>query len=89
MTKDQLVRTIAKNTGHTQASIDTILSALKEEIRSEVKEIGEAIIPGLCIFKVTDRAARKAQDPRTGATIEIPAKRVVKAKPYGAKTWDL
>ena len=89
MTKDQLIKTIATNTGHTQASIDVILSELKEVIRSEVKTTGEAIVPGLCIFKAQNRAARKAQDPRTGATIDVPAKRVVKAKPYGAKSWDL
>jgi hypothetical protein len=39
---------------------------------------GERVaIPGLGIFSVRERAARKGRNPRTGAVINIPARKVV------------
>lgn len=50
--------------------IDTIVSALKKE--------EDVSIAGLGIFKTKMRAARSARNPRTGATVQVPAMRVPK-----------
>jgi DNA-binding protein HU-beta len=41
---------------------------------------GRQAIPGLGVFTVAERAARKGHNPATGAEIDIPAKRAVKFK---------
>jgi DNA-binding protein HU-beta len=50
--------------------IDTIVAALKKE--------EDVSIAGLGIFKTKMRAARAARNPRTGATVQVPAMRVPK-----------
>ena len=50
--------------------IDTIIGSLKK---------GEEVsIAGLGIFSVKQRAARTARNPRTGATVNVPATKVPK-----------
>jgi len=56
--------------------IDTIVSALKKE--------EDVSIAGLGIFKTKMRAARSARNPRTGATVNVPAMRVPKFQPAKA-----
>lgn len=45
---------------------------------SEVKTSGEMTLPGLGKLVKKHRAARQGRNPLTGATIQIPAKTVVK-----------
>lgn len=52
--------------------IDTIVKSLKKE--------EEVSIAGLGIFTVKHRKARQARNPRTGATVNVPAMKVPKFK---------
>ncbi len=52
--------------------IDTIVKSLKKE--------EEVSIAGLGIFTVKNRKARQARNPRTGATVNVPAMKVPKFK---------
>ena len=45
------------------------------EVLSEGNEVA---IPDLGRFKIAERAARTARNPRTGDTIEVPAKKTMK-----------
>ena len=80
VTKKELVSRIADRTGQTkvvtkdiiQMFLDAIISELAKGNRLEFREFG--------VFEVKERAARKAQNPRTLEKVEVPAKKVVKFK---------
>ncbi|MHC4262872.1 MAG: HU family DNA-binding protein [Planctomycetota bacterium] len=79
-TKKELVNRIADETGQTkvvvkeviQLFLDHIIDELAHGRRLEFREFG--------VFEVKERAARRAQNPRTLEKVEVPAKRVVKFK---------
>ena len=79
-TKKELVNRIADQTGQTkvvvkdvnQRFLDEIIDELAHGRRLEFREFG--------VFEVKERAARRAQNPRTLEKVEVPAKRVVKFK---------
>ena len=84
MTKKEIVRTISEEIGLTQLktkeivqkTFDAIVEALVEERRIELRNFG--------VFEVKRRAPRKARNPRTGATVQVPAMRVPKFQPAKA-----
>ena len=79
-TKKELVNRIADHTGQTkvvvkdiiQRFLDCIIEELSEGNRLEFREFG--------VFEVKQRAARRAQNPRTLEKVSVPEKRVVKFK---------
>ena len=80
VTKKELVSRIADRTGQTkvvtkdiiQMFLDAIITELGKGNRLEFREFG--------VFEIKERAARKAQNPRTLEKVDVPAKRVVKFK---------
>ncbi len=49
---------------------------------SEALQAGDDVkVPGLGTFKVKETKARTARNPKTGETIQVPAKKVVKFVP--------
>ena len=80
MNKQKLINEISDATdGANKKEIAAILSALAIIAKSEIAKGNPIEIPGLVHFKIVDRAARPGRNPQTGETIQIPAKRVVKA----------
>ena len=77
ITKRELVARVAERAALTQAqtqdivqlTLEAICEAIVSEERLELRNFG--------VFEVKDRAARKARDPRTGETMDVPARRVV------------
>lgn len=80
VTKKELVNRIAEQTGVTkvvakdviQAFLDAIIDELAAGNRLEFREFG--------VFETKERAARRAQNPRTLEKVDVPAKRIVKFK---------
>jgi integration host factor subunit beta len=80
ITKKELVNRIAEETGVTkvvakdviQAFLDLIITELAAGNRLEFREFG--------VFETKERAARRAQNPRTLEKVDVPAKRIVKFK---------
>ncbi len=80
VTKKELVNRIADSTGVTkvvakeiiQSFLNAILDELAEGNRLEFREFG--------VFESRERAARRAQNPRTLEKVDVPAKRIVKFK---------
>lgn len=80
VTKKELVNRIAEQTGQTkvvakeiiQAFLDSIIDELAMGNRLEFREFG--------VFESKERAARRAQNPRTLERVDVPAKRIVKFK---------
>ena len=78
MTKSQLMQELAAKTGHTKKDVVMMLEALVDMAYKQVKSSGEFVIPGIGKLVKVHRAARMGRNPATGASIQIPAKTVVK-----------
>ncbi len=81
MTKAELVSAIAKGAGITKKQADAALKAAVEAVANALKKGERVAIPGFGIFSVRNRAERKGRNPRTGAEIKIPARKVVVFRP--------
>ena len=78
MNKQDLIATIAQDTGATKSSAAATVESLLEGITRALKK-GDAItFVGFGTFKTTQRRARVARNPRTGDAIKIPKRRVVR-----------
>jgi nucleoid DNA-binding protein len=81
MTKADLVEEIATQTGvsknHTSLIVDGMLDAVCRAL-SEGKHLE---IRGFGTFKVRERRARRARNPRSGSEVMVPAKLVPVFKP--------
>jgi integration host factor subunit beta len=80
ITKKELVYRIASKTNQKkvvakkiiQNFIDEVINELEKGNRLEFREFG--------VFEIKERAPRVARNPRTGAVVEVPAKKVVHFK---------
>ena len=80
ITKKELVYRIAAKTNQKkvvakriiQHFIDEVITELEKGNRLEFREFG--------VFEIKERAPRVARNPRTGAVVEVPAKKVVHLK---------
>ena len=70
--------------GTTKADAERAVETVVDTIVGELKKAGEVSIAGLGIFKTKMRAARAARNPRTGASVQVPAMRVPKFQPAKA-----
>jgi DNA-binding protein HU-beta len=78
MNKQDLVAKIARDTGASKTRAAAALDSLLEGITRALKK-GDAItFVGFGTFKTSNRRARTARNPRTGDTITIPKRRVVR-----------
>ncbi len=81
MNKGDLINKIAEDANLTKAQASDALSACLTAIQDTLKDGKKATILGFGTFSANERAARQGRNPATGATIQIPAKTVVKFKP--------
>lgn len=80
MNKNELIDTMAAETGMTKSNTATALDAITASITKAMKKGDEVRLVGFGTFAVTKRAATTARNPRTGATIKVAAKKVAKFK---------
>lgn len=78
MTKSALLSALAEKTGLSKKEVVGFVDAMTNMAYSEVKKSGVFVVPGLGKLVKVNRAARVGRNPATGATIQIPAKTVVK-----------
>ncbi len=76
MTKSQTIEALAEKTGLPKTQISTIFEELGKLAYANAKDNFE--IPGFGKLVLVSRQARTGRNPATGATIQIPAKTVVK-----------
>jgi DNA-binding protein HU-beta len=76
MTKSQILDHLAKKTGATKKLCGQFLEELVALAYKEAKK--SFVIPGLGKLVVVSRKARMGRNPATGATMKIPAKKVLK-----------
>lgn len=80
MNKSDLVEAMSVNAGISKAAAGKALDAMMKSITGELMTGGRVSLVGFGSFSVSARAARDGRNPQTGATIKIPARKVVKFK---------
>lgn len=80
ITKKELVARIAEKTNQTKVVAKDIIQMFLDEIIRELGNGNRLEFREFGVFEIKERAARKAQNPRTLEKVSVPAKRVVKFK---------
>jgi DNA-binding protein HU-beta len=76
MTKSQILTHMANKSGLSKKATGEFLQELVMLAYKEAKK--GFVVPGLGKLVLVDRKARLGRNPKTGETIQIPAKKVVK-----------
>jgi DNA-binding protein HU-beta len=77
MKKSELIDILAEVACLNKTDVKRILDALPSLMTDEMHENGEFTLPGVGVFKVKERAARKGRNPQTGAPIDISASKSI------------
>jgi DNA-binding protein HU-beta len=78
MNKQDLISKIAKDTGVTKTSASAAVDSLLDGITKSLKKGEPITFVGFGTFKTSQRKARTARNPQTGAAIKVPKRRVVR-----------
>ena len=81
MDKRSIAKKIAKEMGLGQVMVQAIVQKTLDEIIAAIRKDGRIELRNFAVFEVVTRKARKARNPRTGESVSVPAKKVVKFKP--------
>ncbi|MGQ5523316.1 HU family DNA-binding protein [Chitinimonas sp. PSY-7] len=81
MNQAQLIEAITIQAGKdgqdvSKADVTRVLVALTGVVHTQLKSGEEVTLPGVGKLKIKDKAAKVGRNPKTGAEIQIPAKRV-------------
>lgn len=79
--REQLAQKIAEKFDIPKKTVVEILNYFTELVSQYIKEGNKVKIPALGVFKVAERKARTAINPKTGEKITVPAKRVPRFTP--------
>ncbi len=81
MNKADLIKTMAAEAGITQNEANKAFNAMVDGIADALAKKDRVILVGFGTFSVTERKARTGRNPKTGAPLKIPARRVPKFTP--------
>ena len=81
MNKIELIAAVAEKAGMTKVDARKAIDAVLEVSKEELKKGDKIALVGFGTLGVVNRPARQGRNPRTGKTIKIAAKKVVKFKP--------
>ncbi len=78
MTKEDLINKMAGSAKISKAAAAKALDAFIAGIKTAMKKDERVTLVGFGTFSVSKRKARKGRNPKTGAEIKIPARKVPK-----------
>lgn len=81
VTKKEIVKAISEELGLTQLKTRDIVQRTFDMIVDTLVTHGRIELRNFGVFEVKQRAARKARNPRTGDSVEVPSRFVVTFKP--------
>ena len=76
MSKQDLVNYMADNAGLSKKDAEAALASFVDGVKSSLKGGTNVTLVGFGTFSVSHRAARTGRNPQTGASINIPARKV-------------
>ncbi|MCE1166776.1 MAG: HU family DNA-binding protein [Sphingobacteriia bacterium] len=81
MNKQDLIDAMAVNSGITKTEARVALESLVDAMKGALKGGDTISLTGFGSFQVAERSARTARNPKTGETIKVDARKVVRFKP--------
>jgi len=84
MNKAKLINEVSAKIGATKTSTGQMIDAVVEAVSTALNNGEKVTLVGFGTFQTANRKARKGRNPKNGAEILIPAKKVAKFKPGGA-----
>ena len=78
MNKSQLVDQIVTDTALGKREVEKVIGAFIDTVQQSVKKGEKVSLPGFGGWSQTQRKARTARNPRTGAAVKVPAGKGVK-----------
>lgn len=81
MNKTELAYQIANKANLSNAQAGAAVDAFVHVVGDVLKKGGKIVLVGFGTFQLSERNARTARNPRTGESIKIEAKKVVRFKP--------
>jgi DNA-binding protein HU-beta len=81
MTKADLVEEVAGKTGLTRTDVAVVVEAFLEAVKKSLENGHNIEIRGFGTFKIKQRKARKARNPRSGEEVPVPDRKVPVFKP--------
>jgi len=81
MTKADLIALMAKEAKITNVAAAKALETYIKAVGGELRKTGRLSLVGFGTFTCVRRKARMGRNPKTGAAIKIPSRKVVKFKP--------
>lgn len=78
MNKQALVAKVAKDTGGTKVAATQAIDSMIDGITRALKKGDSVTFVGFGTFKTSQRKARTARNPQTGAPIKIPKRKAVR-----------
>jgi DNA-binding protein HU-beta len=80
MNKSDLINSIAESTGLTKADCGRFIDAFVSSVEGSLAKGDKVTLVGFGTFGVAKREARKGRNPKTGAPLQIKARKVAKFK---------
>ncbi|MBX0312022.1 MAG: HU family DNA-binding protein [Sulfurihydrogenibium sp.] len=77
MTKAELVAKVAEKSGLKKIEAERTINAVIDALAEAFKKGERVAVPGLGVFNVKVRKARKGINPKTGKEIKIPEKKTI------------
>ncbi|HEY3366607.1 MAG TPA: HU family DNA-binding protein [Symbiobacteriaceae bacterium] len=81
MNKQELVASVAEESGLTKKDVEKVINALVDSVTEALKAGDKVALVGFGTFEVRTRAARSGRNPQTGDAIAIPAGKVPAFRP--------
>lgn len=81
MTKAEMIEKIAAKAKISKKAANVALNTFVESVTAALKKGDRVAMVGFGTFSVSKRKARTARNPRTGETINVPARKSPKFKP--------
>lgn len=80
MNKSEFVAALSKHGAMSKTDAERVLQVFRHTLEMELPETDRIALPGIGIFVVVEKAARKGRNPATGQEVDIPAKKAVRFK---------
>lgn len=81
MTKAELVEEVARNTQLTKKHAEIIVNTVFESIVDSLRDGEKIELRGFGSFRIRERGSRIGRNPKTGARVDVPSKRIPYFKP--------
>jgi len=81
MTKAELVEEVARTAELTKKHAEIVVNTVFDSIVDSLKDGEKIELRGFGSFRIRRRGARIGRNPKTGARVEVPAKRIPYFKP--------